>query len=93
MLKFSNVFTSSYGMTWVWKMMIEVYFGVNHSLERTNNLHIFRRNSCCIPLLDHLLNRKCLNRFTDDLKENMSFLANSGQIFIAYPTLVFKFIF
>ncbi len=35
---------------------------------------------------------ECLNRFTD-LKENVSFLANSGQTFIAYPTLVFKFLF
>lgn len=32
---------------------------------------------------------ECLNCFTD-LKENVSFLENSGQIFIAYPTLVFK---
>lgn len=35
---------------------------------------------------------ECLNRFTD-LKENVSFLANNGQTFIAYPTLVFKFLF
>lgn len=44
------------------------------------------------PVIRLFVQTECLNRFSD-LKENVSFLGNSGQIFIAYPTLVFKFLF